>query len=231
MSAEEKQNELNGFGKGETPPELKAFEAALAALIPRTDRLDRDRLMFLAGRESQIKDDLQPVASPVRYQRTWTWPTAFAGMSVVAASLFVMLILRPGPQTANQIVARTVKQPVESADSNAKAGEPFVSTPSDISETFSNDNWPNFGSFFSLFFGEPKKASIARLPGADGGGLDSANALYSHSALLKQMLAQGADSWKPRTTGSHESKPVIAQPMTSRELLDEYLKESATGPI
>ena len=40
--AEEKQDDLN------------AFEAALAALAPRTDRFDRDRLMFLAGRESAI---------------------------------------------------------------------------------------------------------------------------------------------------------------------------------
>jgi hypothetical protein len=33
---------------------MKKFEAALAALMPRTDRLDRDRLMFLAGRQSLL---------------------------------------------------------------------------------------------------------------------------------------------------------------------------------
>ena len=43
MSDEEKQNEID----------LIAFEAALASLVPRSDRLDRDRLMFLAGQQSR----------------------------------------------------------------------------------------------------------------------------------------------------------------------------------
>jgi hypothetical protein len=33
---------------------FKAFEAALASLVPRADRLDRDRLMFLAGQQSTV---------------------------------------------------------------------------------------------------------------------------------------------------------------------------------
>ena len=40
------------MSKPEDPHELKSFEAKLAALVPRDDRLDRERLAFLAGQAS-----------------------------------------------------------------------------------------------------------------------------------------------------------------------------------
>ena len=92
---------------------LKAFEAALASLVPRTDRLDRDRLMFLAGQASvagvsaetstsEGATGVSPVAGKehgqdARATRGWAWPVAFSAMTAVAATLLVLLLTQPGP--------------------------------------------------------------------------------------------------------------------------------------
>jgi len=94
--------------------ELKAFEAALAALVPRGDRLDRDRLMFLAGQASvggisseTATGEGVPGVSPVpgkihgqeaRAMRRWAWPAAFSAMTAVAATLLAIVVTWPGRQ-------------------------------------------------------------------------------------------------------------------------------------
>jgi hypothetical protein len=83
MSDEEKQNEID----------LIAFEAALASLVPRSDRLDRDRLMFLAGQQSRT--GFQPVITRNRSKPTWAWPAAFSAMTAVATVLATLLVIRP----------------------------------------------------------------------------------------------------------------------------------------
>jgi hypothetical protein len=71
-------------------PDLKAVEAQLAALRPRDDRLDRERLMFLAGQASvQVGWRRQP-ATLAR----WGWSTSFGAVAGTAAAVFVMLVLR-----------------------------------------------------------------------------------------------------------------------------------------
>lgn len=75
-------------------PELRAFEARLASLAPRPAAIDRDRLMFEAGRASQR-------VAPLRVR--WAWPTAFSAMSALAASLFLALVLRP-PMVVDRLV-------------------------------------------------------------------------------------------------------------------------------
>ena len=92
------------------PEDLKALEAALAALVPRSDRLDRDRLMFLAGQATGS----QPRAA---VSRPWAWPAAFSAMTALAASLLLMLVTRPGPQ----IVERIVEVPVQAAPGGGQA--------------------------------------------------------------------------------------------------------------
>jgi hypothetical protein len=77
------------------PDELKAFEARLAALSPRDDRLDRERLMFAAGRASANSfgqhcgrcDRVSPEARK--------WRLAFCGMTAVAGTLLALLIRDP----------------------------------------------------------------------------------------------------------------------------------------
>lgn len=80
-----------------TDASLERFAAELAALSPRA-RLDRDRLMYLAGQAS--------AAMPMygRDARRWVWPAAFSGMTAVAASLLLLLALRPSPPVVERIV-------------------------------------------------------------------------------------------------------------------------------
>lgn len=80
----------------ELPGELKSLEARLTALSPRDDRLDRERLMFLAGQAS-VESAVSQRDRHVLGSRpnTRPWQAAFAGMTAVAAMLLVMLITRP----------------------------------------------------------------------------------------------------------------------------------------
>ncbi len=94
------------------PAELKALEAQLAALVPRADRLDRDRLMFLAGRAS-AGDATVPSRSVARR----ALPAAFAAMTGVAVVLAVLLVLPAEPQ----IVERIIRVPAEPSPLEAVA--------------------------------------------------------------------------------------------------------------
>jgi hypothetical protein len=80
------------MSKPEDQNELKAFEAKLAALTPRDDRLDRERLIFLAGQASVTADAGRSPAYVVGWRRHPAWPAAFAAMTAVAATLLCVLI-------------------------------------------------------------------------------------------------------------------------------------------
>ncbi len=96
------------------PPtsDLAPFEATLSSLAPRAAQLDRDRLMFLAGQAAlqasggrQPPDDLGGrVARADSPASHWGWPAAFSAMTVLAASLLVMVMNRPEPQVIERIV-------------------------------------------------------------------------------------------------------------------------------
>jgi hypothetical protein len=77
------------------PAELKVFEARLAALAPREGRLDRERLMFLAGRASAEVQLAAPADCDRPPLAQYGWPAAFATMTAVAATLLALLIARP----------------------------------------------------------------------------------------------------------------------------------------
>jgi len=98
------------------PEELKAFEAALASLVPNTDRLSRDRVMYLAG---QAALGGAPTYGKVR---TWAWPAAFTAMTAVTAMLAVLLVNRP------------------EASNRERVGSPF--TVSSEKQTVPNPPWP-----------------------------------------------------------------------------------------
>jgi hypothetical protein len=70
--------------------ELKKLESALSGLTPRPVHLDRDGLLFEAGRRS---------VGP-----SWIWPGAALGMTAVASLLLVALVSRPTPERVIQIV-------------------------------------------------------------------------------------------------------------------------------
>lgn len=71
-------------------PGLTALERALAGLAPSPGALDRDALMFAAGRAS--------------VRRGWAWPCAAAGATVAALLFGALLLLRPEPEPVVRFV-------------------------------------------------------------------------------------------------------------------------------
>ena len=105
------------------PPELIGLEAQLAALRPREDRLDRERLMFEAGRASV------ECKRPTAVAR-WGWPASFAAMSSVAAALLAMLLLdsdRGGQSRGiNEAIATSRSRPSEAGATSELADASHV---------------------------------------------------------------------------------------------------------
>lgn len=93
--------------KRELPAELKAIEAELASLVPRTDELDRERLIFMAGQASAQKATMLPGA----FLGRMAWPAATATMTAVAASLLVILVMQSEPETKTRVVYRYIERP------------------------------------------------------------------------------------------------------------------------
>jgi len=81
--------------------ELAAFEAALASLSPAESRIDRDRLMYLAGRVSGASAGAKPPrGGPLRAS---LWPVATAA-SLLAAVTVVAMFLGRGPRVVEKVV-------------------------------------------------------------------------------------------------------------------------------
>ena len=78
------------------PPEpgLTEFERALGALSPMPARLDRDRLIFLAGQ----------AASRRSKAGRWVWPAVAASLAVVALGEAALLANRPEPRVIERLV-------------------------------------------------------------------------------------------------------------------------------
>ncbi len=72
-------------------PELAALERKLAALVPASGQLNRDQVMFRAGQASLKRAG-------------WFWPAVAGAMTLVAAGLGGVLLLRPQPETEKHIV-------------------------------------------------------------------------------------------------------------------------------
>lgn len=84
------------MSKDPSDPELTALESALRDLIPARSRLDRDRLMFEAGRAS-----VEPSTSS---RGRWAWPSLAASLAVVAITEGAVLASRPAPRVVERVV-------------------------------------------------------------------------------------------------------------------------------
>jgi len=78
-------------------PELTAVERALAGLAPSAGALNRDALMFAAGRAS--------------VRRGWAWPCAATVSTLAAAVLVTVLLFRPAPEPVVRYVSVPVPTP------------------------------------------------------------------------------------------------------------------------
>lgn len=114
------------------------FEQSLASLMPRAARIDRDRLMFLAGQAavSLASGGREPPGNPVepsgsaRPHRSRAWPAAFAAMTALAASLLALLVNRPEPRVIERIVRVPIAAPAAVVAGPAEPGKlEFASEP------------------------------------------------------------------------------------------------------
>lgn len=99
-------------------------EADLSAYAPRPPRIDRDRLMFEAGRaaaQSQLSAGAAAAmrqgfiawfpSPPTLIPGNWLWPASTLAMALVALGLGFALLLRPDPQERVPDVARRMRAP------------------------------------------------------------------------------------------------------------------------
>jgi hypothetical protein len=181
---------------------LTPFEAALAGLQPRPDRLDPCWRAMLAREVSQKAGAaadpspremspcsagsdhvfacvycgvLAPRAAPTR---RWLWPTAFSAMTAVAALLLVMLVAYPEPNVAL------------------------------------HDNQG---------FGPKKEIASAAFP-APAPCFPSDQSSYM--CARRQVLMHGVESWQPPASTSPLPARVDKFPLFYREQLNRFLNQS-----
>lgn len=109
------------------PDSLTPVEQALAGFAPSAPRLDRDRLMFLAGqasaegRESGIGSRKADVYPPSNVGAR-LWPAATAALAVTSLALLIALVARPAPQP--QIVYLDRPPIAEASDATKQPASP-----------------------------------------------------------------------------------------------------------
>jgi hypothetical protein len=176
--------------EGERSEDLKALEAALAALVPRVEGFDRERLIFEAGRASAMAE---MVSRPL--VRRWAWPTAFSAMTALAATLLVMLVSRPEPQVAQREVG-----PSAPVTTGVLPAEPATETPAQA---------------VSLAYDHPLRARVL-MHGIDlwaepavprSSGLEMARAPSSMLQLQQELMKE----WAP----GGRAQPRLAPPRFS----------------
>jgi hypothetical protein len=111
----------------ELTPELAAFERQLAGLDVAPLRVDRDRLMFEAGRAAGQAE--RPVAATQRVAGAprWFWPSAAAMMTAACVVLAAMLVWRDDAALVAQREAKPqaahIPTIAESAGEESHTGE------------------------------------------------------------------------------------------------------------
>ncbi len=201
------------------PLELKAIEAALAALVPTAGGLDRDRLMYLAGRASVL-------ATGEARKFRWAWPIATAAMTAVAAALLAVVSLRladPAPRPLEIPVERIVRVPVERGpaparvDNAAKGPNHPQSSPEHDSN---NDERP-------AEVGSPRSFVSGLLPWPI---VESRGpiALDSYAALRNQLLRDGASAWT-EPPSRHAPADGATEPASYQQMLDSLLEDAGAS--
>jgi hypothetical protein len=183
-------------------PELKAIESALGGLVPRSSKLDRDKVMFQAG----------AMSTRGAKERRWVWPAISAALCALLAGESLFLGARPAPR----VVERIVLVPAPPADSAAIASAPdSQSDASRAPENASGESpaardqlavasWAT-GSEYQRFHDLVMRFGLDALPepravtsGLDGGELPNGSGLRPAGALrsleLERILKPGGPS-------------------------------------
>ncbi|MFH1924800.1 MAG: hypothetical protein ABIP48_33540 [Planctomycetota bacterium] len=214
MSQEKPNEHVSDLGREEElAPELKAIEAELAALSPREDRLDRERLVFLAGRASVGGR----FAGRGPFVAAWAWPASTAGMTAVAATLLVVLLLRPEPPVVEQI--RFVEVPVEmrADDAEHPAGDAGEKRDAPLAPR--------------RFASQPDAATgtLASSPagGRPGSAWEASRTRAMSLEMVDRILSAGADPWaRPLPVSTGEDRHAEG-PAPYRQRLKSLLDDQA----
>jgi len=229
------------------PPELKAIEAELASLTPRTDRLDRERLIFLAGQQSVYRDTKgtkgtvpfslrenwdsplrenwdSPLRenrdSPLRENRDSPrvrWGWPAAFAAMTAVAASLLVALLAQPEP--RVVVRIVKVPVEPAGNGEVVPAENLPVPP--------GEGPRPGPLRDTPGAFPESAprgGLFALVGLDWAQLydrDRLSSDTSYPGLRDRVLREGVDSW-PTPFPVADVKPTSA-PVPYRKLLNRVL--------
>lgn len=181
--------------------ELGRFASALSALAPRESRIDRDRLMFLAGQQS---------AAVPRTGRRWLWPAATAVSTVAAVVLAVLLALRPEPAVVQIVRNVYVDRSAPPAAETAPA-KPLPDSPAIIAEAPAPPRRSPVEPW------RPLRESAADLPSFD------ADRPAGYLALRQRVLAYGVDALSPPAPSPALASALQSRPETYGQLREEYL--------
>jgi hypothetical protein len=199
--------------------DLTAFEAALAALRPRDDVLDRDRLMFLAGQVSVQSSDAGAVGSRGSRRHRWGWPAAFGAMTTIAAGLLVTLAVRP-PRTVERIVEVRVAPPAVLVARADHQDRPVRSDDDEIALAAQREIEQTSG-WMALFW-----ASFEKPPSMSLSATDASRYLR----LRDVAFSRGLDAWPTSTAVAGPSVSSPSRPASRRELLTELLELPEATP-
>jgi hypothetical protein len=114
----------------ELTPDLKAIEGKLARLVPAGARVDRDRLMYEAGRAATVAVN-EPFPSPSLQGRgsVWVWRGVSAFMTAASLMLGTMLVWQ---RHSFEMALQQQNQPViapQLASVQQPAGSPRLAPP------------------------------------------------------------------------------------------------------
>jgi hypothetical protein len=216
----------------------------LSSLVPRTDRLDRDRLMFLAGQQSGVvgrvgqaqrrPTDLSETADggmpdggsalrlthPTRTR--WAWPAAFAAMTAVAAALAILLAIQPalpnaGSNPKSPVASANDRKPPRDVQAHANPVAPDWDPGSD-ERVQPPSRWLAFlQSFWKA--GDAGNATEVASPASE-------SLASSYPRLRNDMLRRGIESWQVARNFHGAFSASAPESSANRELLKQYLPES-----
>ncbi len=207
--------------KEETAQDLKAIEAQLASLAPRDDRLDRERLIFMAGRESALAEQARPAARGL----IWAWPGSLSAMTAVAATLAVML-MQGGTGSPIAGVEESPPRQDESnpavPDAPQKKSPPLrgPDQPSPDPEALPRQSVPPTGLMALI------RSSWYPRPAPDSFDPDSFDGELTYPRLRDVLLAGDMESW-PIADSTRRSGASDA-PIPYREMLQGLLRDQSS---
>jgi hypothetical protein len=108
---DEKQSDEELAGK--LPDDLNRFAEQLGSFRPRESQIDRDRMLFEAGRAAVQQTPLESTAVLTRTLRRWQFATISS--STVAVSLCVILVMVLADRRSSGLpIAKTMSNPLQS---------------------------------------------------------------------------------------------------------------------